>query len=213
MIEAVIVKVSDILTDDYGYTFIELELSDGTQGFFPNKVEVLESFYEGMEVKYREVKEFNNRPKIVGLLPNNKQKQIHMAIGQILSVDNWSYSNKNNKWFTKVSLTDDVSGIIIEENYSNTVNYKLGRYLKYQDVQTKGDVTIIVAPEPVVFDSATERDLSIKRQTAFKAAVDLFNANPQKGRWLDKDSPTGLNNESMVKDINDLTEQLFKIIA
>ena len=211
MIETVIVSVSEIQTDEHGYTFIELELSNGAQGFFPNKAEFLELFYEGMEVKYREVKTFNNRPKIVGLIPNKKEIQKQMLVGKIVGVSPWEFSQKKNNFYATVTLEDETSGVVMVTSKDDTTMFKPGAIITY-DLSEVKDHKFLVGVNVFNYSPAVERDLSIKRQTAFKAAVELLNANPHKGRWLDKDSPTGLNTQAMVKDVSDLTDALFNII-
>jgi len=213
MIEAVVKSVSEIQTDDHGYTFIELELSNGAQGFFPNKKEFLELFYEGMEVTYREVKQFNNRPKIVGLLPNKKQtKTKKMLVGKIVGLTlPWAYSQKNNKFYTELTLDDETKGIVMVDNKDETAKFKVGEVITYELTEAKG-TQFIVGATVLGYSSAVERDLSIKKQTAFKAAVELFNANPHKGRWINKDSPSGLDMEAMVKDVEELTNRLLTIV-
>ena len=211
MKEAVVVSVSEIQTDEHGYTFIELELSDGAQGFFPNKVEFLELFYEGVEVKYREVKTFNNRPKIIGLLPNKKEIKRQMLTGRIVDVSPWEFSNKKSNFYATVTLDDSTSGIVMVDSMDDTVRIKPGVYITY-DLSEMKDHKFLVGVSTFGYSPAIERDLSIKRQVAFKAAVELLNANPIKGRWADKDSPTGLNTADMVRDVQTLTEALFNIV-
>ena len=73
MKETIIIGISDIITDDYGFTYIDLELEDGSLGYFPNSEEILKTFSLGSKVKYREIIEFNKKPKIIGLLHNKKK--------------------------------------------------------------------------------------------------------------------------------------------
>lgn len=212
MKEAVVKSVSEILTDEHGYTFIELELSDGAQGFFPNKEDFLELFYEGMEVKYREVKTFNNRPKIVGLLPNKKIKEGKMSVGKILNHSPWEFSPKKGKYYSTLTLEDGISGLVMVDSKDETLKFKVGEDITYEVDEVKGH-NFFLAPIVHSYSPSVERDISIRKQVAFKAAVELFNSNPKKGRWLSNDDPTGLDLDAMVADVKTLTNKLLTIIS
>lgn len=211
MIETVIKSISEILTDKHGYTFVDIELEDGAQGFFPNEREYLESLFLGMEVKYRAVKIFNNRPKIIGLLPNIKTKKVEMSIGRISNHSSWELSPKNNKFYSTITLEDGTSGVVMVDSINETLSFRPGLIMSYE-LNEKAGTNFFVGVNLHTYDSNTTRELSIKRQTAFKAAVELLNANPHKGRWHSKESSTGLDYDSMVKDVSELTEKLLKTI-
>ena len=134
-----------------------------------------------------------------------------MRIGKIINVTPWEYSSKKNKFWATVTLEDDVSGIVMVDNKDATTDFKTDEVISYE-LSEVGDHKFLIGVSVLGYSSAVARDLSIKKQTAFKAAVELFNANPVKGRWMDKDSPTGLNTDDMVRDIKALTDKLFTIV-
>lgn len=216
MISTVITQVSEILTDEHGYTYIEISFENGVQGFFPNKVEYLGLFYEGMEVQYRDVKNFNNKQKIIGLSPVKNKTENKMLTAKIKNVGEWKFSTKTGKFHSIVTIEDDTSGMVAVDNLDATLDYKVGNLMSFDIQKKEGKDTVemvfFVGVTLFTYSAANQRDLSIKKQTAFKAAVDLLNANPHKGRWHKAGSSTGLDHEALLNDVRSLTEILFTVV-
>ena len=55
------------MQDKHGLFHVDLELADGTIGYYPGNEEFLRTLYVGAEVTYIDTKHFNKRNKINGL--------------------------------------------------------------------------------------------------------------------------------------------------
>lgn len=203
MVETKIKKVSKITTDDHGYTYVDLELQDGTQGYYPNDVSVLESLTKGSKVKYVDTKPFAGRTKINGLT-----KLTEMVTTKIKRADQISTGN-NNTFYRELETEDGVVGFHFSDSYKALASIKSGSIVQYSDTrEVDGKGTFFVGLNKLSQYSPDERrQLSIVRQSSIKAAIEMLSIASPKGRWIKSDG--SVDKEAAVNDVIEISELLI----
>lgn len=169
-------KVSKILTDNHGFTYVNLTLDDGTEGFYPNTVEVLQSLSKGLDVRYSSVKPFNGMNKIVGLviLNNETQSKKMRVLSKIKSIGEIK-SGANDMFYTKIEMVDGDEAVHFSNNYKDLSGLSVGDPVMYDEIKSvEGKGNFYVGLTKLIKLSADERrQLSIIRQSSLKVAVEI----------------------------------------
>jgi len=203
MTEVTIKSISKILVDENGYNYIDVVLSNGVQGYYPNSQEALGLFKKGDRVKYRDTKEFAGREKINGLT-----KILDMVTTKIKKIGPVSLGN-NGTWYADIQTDDDVIGIHFSDSKKDLSTLKVGTVIKYSDTkEIEGKGTFFVGLNKVVQYSPDERrQLSIVRQSSIKAAIEILSIASPKGRWVKPDG--SVDSEGAVNDVISISELLI----
>jgi hypothetical protein len=202
MVVTAIEEVSDILTDEHGYTYVNLLLSRDVRGFYPNSVEFLSSLQVGDKVRYVDTKMFNGRLKINGLL----KIETDMQTGNIKSVGEVQ-AGDNNKFFAELELTNGVKALCITDSAEEILSYKKYDKVKYADVVNLKGKDIFNKLVVHTKTDADERQLSIIKQSAFGYALEIATIASPKGRWVKSDGSIDFD-----KAIDELREAADKIV-
>jgi hypothetical protein len=203
MQETKIKKISKILQDEHGYSYIDLELEDGTQGYYPNEVDVLESFSKGTKVKYAGSKIFAGRNKISGLTKIKEMVTTKIKrAGQITA-------GNNNTFYVELETEDDITGFHFSDSYKALVSIKPGTTVQYSDIKdVKDKGTFFVGLNKLsIYTPDERRQLSIVRQSSIKAAIEMISIASPKGRWINPDG--SINKEAAASEVIELSELLI----
>lgn len=206
MVTTKIKNVSEVAVDDHGYPYVDLELEDGTAGYYPNTNEFLNSLSKGDEVKYAGVKNFAGRLKINGLTKLNETKK--MVTGIIKSVGEIKTGN-NNTFYVELETADDQKAFHFSESYKELKSFKVGSIVQYTDikeVKDKGLFFVGLSKVPM-YSPDERRQLSIVRQSSIKAAVEILSIASPKGRWINSDGSVDI--ESAISDVIKISEGLI----
>jgi len=182
MVVTAIEEVSEVLTDEHGYTYVNLLLQDETKGFYPNSVEFLSSLTAGDKVRYVDTKMFNGGLKINGLIKLEQEMKVGniKVVGEIQTGD-------NNKFYAELELTNGVKAIAITDSADEIQSYQKYDKVKYADIVNLKGKDIFNKLTVHEKTDADERQLSIIKQSAFGYAVEIATIASPKGRWLDKE--------------------------
>lgn len=181
-----IVVLSEVVQDKHGLFHVDLELADGTVGYYPGNEEFLRTLYVGAEVSYLGTKHFNKRNKINGLnliqMADNNSKVV-AVVKAVTEVE------KNKGFYFRTLTTEDgVTAIHLSKQLSDVESIIVGSLISYTDVVTKNEKDVFVGVEKLRRMNADDkRQLSICRQSSLKAAIECFAIANPKGRWLNKD--------------------------
>lgn len=205
MTETKIAQISEILTDENGYLYVDLVLENGVQGYYPNSEDALGLFNEGDEVRYADTKEFAGRLKINGLIKLNKnviKMTTIKSIGPILN-------GNNGTFYVSIETEDGVNGIHFSDSYKEIAALKVGSLIQYSDLKdVKDKGTFFVGLNKVSRYTPDERrQLSIVRQSSIKAAIEIASIASPKGRWVKSDG--SIDGEAAAKDIIQISELLI----
>lgn len=182
MIHTKITHISDILTDEHGYTYVELELEDGTKGYYPNSVEFLGTLTVGDSVRYNDTKLFNGGNKINGLI----LKQNIMKYGSIKKVGE-IISGENNKFYAEIELADGTKAIHITDTKEELETYTKYDRISYADVVEIKGKHIFTKLVNNGMNDADKKNISITRQSNLKLVVEIAKVGSSKPRWVGKD--------------------------
>ena len=181
-----IIALSEVVQDRHGLFHVDLELADGTVGYYPGNEEFLRTLYVGAEVSYLGTKHFNKRNKINGLnliqMADNNSKVV-AVVKAVTEVE------KNKGFYFRTLTTEDgVTAIHLSKQLSDVESIIVGSLISYTDVVTKNEKDVFVGVEKLRRMNADDkRQLSICRQSSLKAAIECFAIANPKGRWLNKD--------------------------
>ena len=119
MVVTAIEEVSEVLTDEHGYTYVNLLLGGDVRGFYPNSVEFLSSLSVGDKVRYVDTKMFNGGLKINGLIKLEQEMKVGniKVVGEIQTGD-------NNKFYAELELTNGVKAIAITDSAEEIKSYQ-----------------------------------------------------------------------------------------
>jgi hypothetical protein len=199
----VIEKISSILKDDYGFDFIELSLSDGTKGIYPNKVDFLYPFKKGDVVSYIKLKNIGDKNVYVYL-----KKIIQMNINKIRDISQINMSK--GKFYADITLDDGNTAKFLTESYQEISALKKGSVVEYDSINDLGDKgSIFVNLFKTKVDYENQKNKKIAKQVALKAAVEMLKIASPKGRYSLQD---GVDSDSMVKDLLEVTKKIEKYI-
>ena len=165
--------VSEILTDENGFYFIDVELQDGTIGFYPGEKEALSFFKPGSEVSYMDTKKFNNRNKINGLIMENNKEEVSGA-GVIVSITNVTMVKG---FFSRaVQLDNGVSANVISKQAAGVSVFREGNLVSYTGLTDAGEHGIFFdnLKKEFLYNAEERRQLSIVRQSSLKIATELY---------------------------------------
>lgn len=179
-------KLSEVVQDKHGLFHIDLELADGTVGYYPGNENFLRMLYEGAEVSYLGTKHFNKRNKInclnLIIMAENNNK-VYAVVTEVTKVE------KNKGFYFRTLTTEDgITAIHLSKQLSDVESIIVGSLISYTDVVTKNEKDVFVGLEKLRRMNADDkRQLSICRQSSLKAAIECFAIANPKGRWLNKD--------------------------
>jgi hypothetical protein len=203
MTETTIKSVSKILQDEHGYSYIDVVLEDGTQGYYPNSDEALGLFTVGSKVKYKDVKMFAGRMKINGLT-----KIIQMTTTKISSITPIEIG-KNNTFYREITTENGITAIHYDEVYKNISSLKEGDMIQYaetRNVKDRGDFFVGLV-KMSLYSPDERRQLSIVRQSSIKAAIEIANICSAGERWTNNDGT--IDKQLAVADIIEISELLI----
>lgn len=199
-------KVSEILTDDHGFTYVNLLLSDGTEGFYPNSVEVLQALSDGLEIKYSSVKPFNGMNKIMGLVVLNKTENKKMRVINYIKSIGEIKSGNNETFYLSMEMVDGDEAIHFSNNFKELQSFSIGdgvTYTEIKDVKDKGKFFVGLS-KLVKYSPDEKRQVSIIRQSSLKVAVDVVNM-----AYTDADCRK-MGTEGLVEEIIKVSNLLVK---
>ena len=203
MIETTIKSVSKILTDENGYSYIDVVLENDVQGYYPNTEESLGLFTVGSRVKYKDTKTFAGREKINGLTKINQMTTTKIAtIGPV-------ETGKNNTFYREITTEDGITATHFDESYKVIASLKSGDIIQYADtrsVKDKGDFFVGFS-KMALYTADERRQLSIVRQSSIKAALEIINIASPKGRWVNSDGT--VDKEKAAKEVIEISELLI----
>lgn len=203
MTETTIKSVSKILQDEHGYSYIDVVLEDGTQGYYPNSDEALGLFTVGSKVRYKDVKMFAGRMKINGLT-----KIIQMTTTKISSITPIEIG-KNNTFYREITTENGITAIHYDEVYKNISSLKEGDMIQYaetRNVKDRGDFFVGLV-KMSLYSPDERRQLSIVRQSSIKAAIEIASICSAGERWTNNDGT--IDKQLAVADIIEISELLI----
>jgi len=206
----IIVNLSEVVQDKHGLFHVDLELADGTVGYYPSNEEFLKSLYVGAEVMYIDTKHFNKRNKINGLnlikMAENNNK-VYAIVTDVTKVE------KNKGFYFRTITTEDgVTAIHLSKQLSEVESIIAGSLISYTDVVTKNDKDVFVGVEKLKRMNADDkRQLSICRQSSLKAAIECIAIASPKGRWLEKDG--SVNIDDCFNDVVSLADKFVQYVS
>jgi len=171
-------SVSEIMTDENGFEFINIVLGDGIKGFFPGKADTLSAFQPGTPVLYSGVKKFNGMDKINGLTVEDKKpaepevKSITYA--RITAVSDVS---TYKGWFLRdITLDTGITASVVAKQPSALSQYKIGNLVSFSSVRTGESNRPFFDnfKKELEYGSEDRRNLSIMRQSCLKVAAELY---------------------------------------
>ena len=183
-----ITKLSEVVQDKHGLFHVDIELADGTVGYYPGNENFLRMLYVGAEVSYLGTKHFNKRNKInclnlIIMADINNNNKVYAIVTQVTKVE------KNKGFYFRTITTEDgITAIHLSKQLSDVESIIVGSLISYTDVVTKNEKDVFVGVEKLRRMNADDkRQLSICRQSSLKAAIECFAIANPKGRWLNKD--------------------------
>ncbi len=205
-----IVALSEVVQDKHGLFHVDLELADGTVGYYPGNEEFLRTLYVGAEVSYLGTKHFNKRNKINGLnliqMADNNSKVV-AVVKAVTEVE------KNKGFYFRTLTTEDgVTAIHLSKQLSEVESIIVGSLISYTDVVTKNEKDVFVGVEKLRrFNADDKRQLSICRQSSLKAAIECMAIASPKGRWVEKDG--SVNIDDCFNEVVALAEQFVQYVS
>jgi len=182
-----IISISDIITDNHGYFYVDLELENGIKGYYPNSEEFLKSLSIGAEVSYISMEEFNKRLKIKGLILKNKIMSNDKVI-TIITKTSPIIKSEKGVYYKDITTDDNITASFFSKDSKEIEQLITGSLISYTDIKTIKDKDWFVGLEKLKKYSFDElRNISIIRQSSIKAAIECYNIGSPKGRWIDKD--------------------------
>ncbi len=180
-------SVSEIITDEHGFEYINLILEDGVKGFYPGKPDLLSGFKPGLEVSYSGTKKFNGMNKIIGLIAESPVVPSNPGIGRIVGITS-VFTLKG--WYTRtVRLDNDITANVVAKQLNVLSQYKVGSLVSYNSVKETEGLGAFFDGLKKEFEYTAEdrRQLSIMRQSCLKVATELYLAanskNVSKSDW------------------------------
>jgi hypothetical protein len=206
-----IVKLSEVVQDKHGLFHIDLELADGTVGYYPGDEKFLSMLEVGQEVTYLGTKHFNKRNKINGLnivihMSNITEKVDTIIVGV-------SGVEKNKGFYFRTLTTEDgVSAIHLSKQLADIESLIVGSRISYTDITNKNGKDVFVGLEKLKrYGADDRRQLSITRQSSVKAAIECLAIASPKGRWTDKDG--NFQKEVCYKEVTELAELFVTYVS
>lgn len=205
-----IVKLSEVVQDKHGLFHVDLELADGTIGYYPGNEEFLRTLYVGAEVTYIDTKHFNKRNKINGLnliKMADSNTKVWALVTEVTKVE------KNKGFYFRTITTEDgVTAIHLSKQLSEVESIIVGSLISYTDVVVKNDKDVFVGVEKLRRMNADDkRQLSICRQSSLKAAIECYTLANPKGRWLDKNG--AVNVDECYTEIVTLADKFVQYVS
>lgn len=171
----VVESVSEIMTDENGFCFIDLVLGDGTRGFFPGKADTLSAFTPGVSVLYSSVKKFNGMDKINGLTVEEKKPTV--TAPTFARITDLSEVSPLNGWMLKsITLDNGVTAGVIAKHHNGLSQYRVGNLVSYVAIRETEEFGSFFDGFKKEFEYTGEdrRNMSITRQSCLKAATELY---------------------------------------
>lgn len=203
-----IVKAGEVVSDGHGFFYIDLELEDGTVGYYPNDEEYLLKLKVGSVVEYIDTKEFAGRTKINGLILKEQNKIKMSKIVTIVKEASPLLKGENGTYYKELTTEDGITAVHFSKELSEVESVIQGSLISYSDIKTAKGKDVFVGLEKLKRYSADDRrQLSIMRQSSIKAAIDCFSIASPKGRWITKDGE--LDTNACYNDVVALAEKFI----
>lgn len=204
-----ICKLSEVVQDTHGLFYVDIELEDGTSGYYPGNEKFLRSLYEGAEVTYLSTKFFNKRIKINGLNlvkmeSENNNSEVYAIVTDVTPIE-----KVKGFYFRYITTDDGVTAVHLSKQLSEVESIIEGSLISYTDIVTKNDKDIFVGVKKLRRMNADDkRQLSIIRQSCIKAAIECYTIASPKGRWVEKDG--SVNTDSCASEVIALAEKFVQ---
>lgn len=204
-----ICSVGEVVADGHGHFTIDIELEDGTKGYYPNTEKFLNKLKVGSEVSYIDTKEFAGRTKINGLIL--KEKKMEKVVSIITKAGPLTKGDKGI-YFKELTTEDGVSAIFFSKELSDVESIIKGSLISYTDIKEAKGKDIFLGLEKLKrYSSDDRRQLSIMRQSSLKAAIECISIGSPKGRWINKDG--SFNNQECYQEVIDLAELFIDYVT
>lgn len=200
--------ISEVVADSHGHFTVDIELEDGTFGFYPNTELFLNKLKVGSDVSYIGTKEFAGRIKINGLVLKEK---LNMSSKIITIITNVSPLQKteNGVYYKELTTEDEVKAIFFSKELSEVESLIKGSLISYTEIINKKEKDIFVGLEKLKrYSSDDIRQLSIIRQSAVKASIECHAISAPKGKWVNKDGSIDI--DSCFNDVIELAEKFVQ---
>ena len=203
-----ICKLSEVVQDTHGLFYVDIELEDGTSGYYPGNEKFLRSLYDGAEVSYLGTKLFNKRIKINNLnlveMDSENSNEVYAIITNATSIEKYK-----GFYFRYLTTDDGVTAVHLSKQLSEVESIIEGSLISYTDIVTKNDKDIFVGVKKLRRMNADDkRQLSIIRQGCIKAAIECYTIASPKGRWVEKDG--SVNTDSCASEVIALAEKFVQ---
>lgn len=205
-----ICKLSEVVQDTHGLFYVDIELEDGTSGYYPGNEKFLRSLYDGAEVSYLGTKLFNKRIKINNLnlveMDSENSNEVYAIITNATSIEKYK-----GFYFRYLTTDDGVTAVHLSKQLSEVESIIEGSLISYTDIVTKNDKDIFVGVKKLRRMNADDkRQLSIIRQSCIKAAIECYTIASPKGRWVEKDG--SVNTDNCASEVITLAEKFVQYV-